>query len=127
MRIYCVVVCCALLAVLTLSGCAPAIILGVGAGAAGGYAISKDTVKADVDKPYEEVWTRSIAVLKDMGTMIVEDKIRGKAEAIIEEAHVWVTVKEVTERTTELKVKARKNWLPKVELAHKISVKILEK
>jgi hypothetical protein len=103
------------------SGCAAVLI---GAGVAGGVAISDDTVKTNIDSSFNTVWSKSISVIKNMGTIISEDKLKGKAEAAVDSAHVWITVKKLTARATELRVKARKNLLPNIDLAHKISVMI---
>ncbi len=106
------------------TGCAAVLI---GAGVAGGIAISDDTVKTNVDTSFNSVWTNTVATLKNMGTVILEDKNHGKAEAMIEDSHAWINVKKLTEKATEIKIKVRKNLLPNIDLAHKISVNIVEK
>lgn len=113
------------LACLGLSGCA---VFLVGAGAAGGYALSKDSVKNNFDLPRERVFSRGLDVAKQMGTVTLEDRKNGIIEAEIEGAVVKITVKQVTRESVELKVKARDKFLvPKVEVAQKVYTKMIEK
>ena len=110
-------------AVIGLSGCA---VLLVGAGAAGGYAISRDSVKNLFDLPAETVFRASRDVVAEEGVITVEDSHNGLIKATMAGANVTVTVKPVTKRTVELKVKARDNMLfPKVDIAQGIYTKIL--
>lgn len=112
-------------AVVGLSGCA---VLLVGAGAAGGYAISKDSVKNLFDLPAEVVFRASREVASEQGIITVEDARNGLIKATMEGATVTVTVKPVTKKTVELRVKARDNFLfPKVDIAQAIYTKILER
>lgn len=108
-----------------LSGCA---VLLVGAGAAGGYAISRDSVKNLFDLPAEAVFRASRQIVAEQGLITVEDARNGLLKATVEGATVTVTVKPVTKRTVELKVKARDSLhLPKVDIAQTIYTKILER
>ena len=108
-----------------LSGCA---VLLVGAGAAGGYAISKDSVKNLFDLPVATVFQASREVVSAQGLITVEDARNGLLKATVEGATVTVTVKPVTKKTVELRVKARDNVLfPKVDVAQAIYTKILER
>ena len=110
-------------AVIGLSGCA---LLLVGAGAAGGYAISRDSVRNLFDLPAETIFRVSRDVVAEEGVITVEDSRNGLIKATTAGANVTVTVKPVTKRTVELKVKARDSWLfPKVDIAQEIYTKIL--
>ena len=112
-------------AVIGLSGCA---LLLVGAGAAGGYAISRDTVRNLFDLPPDTVFQVSRDVVAQEGVITVEDARNGVIKATTPGANVTVTVKPVTKRTVELKVKARDNMLfPKIDIAQDIYTKILSK
>ena len=103
---------------LGLSGCA---LFLIGAGAAGGYAISKDSVKNDYDLPMDRVYRESLGVVKEMGQVTLEDPKRGLIKAQVNDINVTITVKPLTRRTVELKVKARSDLLmPKVETAQEI-------
>ena len=105
------------------TGCA---VLLVGAGAAGGYAVSKDSVQNHFDLPMSRVFHVSRAVVKEMGLITMEDERRGQLKATVEGATVTITVKPVSEQTVELKVKARNLLIPKIDIAQAIYSKILE-
>ena len=112
-------------AVVGLSGCA---VLLVGAGAAGGYAISKDSVQNLFDLPSDTVFRASREAVSEQGLITVEDARNGLIKATVEAATVTVTVKPVTKKTVELRVKARDNFLfPKVDIAQAIYTRILER
>ena len=107
------------------AGCA---LLLVGAGAAGGYAISKDSVRNQFDLPKETVFRHSAAVAKEMGLVTLEDSARGQLHVKIQDANVVITVKPLTRRTVELKVKARNSLLmPEIETAQAVYNKIVER
>jgi len=110
---------------LLVSGCA---LLLVGAGAAGGYAISKDSVKNVFDLPKEHVYDQSLAVVKEMGMVTLEDPRHGLIKAEVQDVNVTITIKQLTKRTVELKVRARNHlWMPKVDVAQEIYSKIIER
>jgi hypothetical protein len=113
-------------ALIGASGCA---VLLVGAGAAGGYAISKDSVKNNFDLPESHVFRVARDVIADEGLITEEDEKRGKLKATVEGAKVTIAVKPLTRRTVELKVAARDSTqlLPKVDVAQVIYTKILER
>ena len=112
-------------AAVMLSGCAAVLI---GAGAAGGYAISKDSVQNGFDLPRSRVFAVSRDVDKAMGLLTTEDATHGLLKAVVEGANVTVTVSPITRKTVELRVKARNDLLmPKVDIAQAIYTKILER
>ncbi len=100
-----------------LSGCV-AIILG--AGVAGGIAISQDTVRLQYDTNFENAWQTTHIALDKMGIISAEDKKAGKIEATIQESHVVARVIPVVSTAMRIEVKARKNMLPNIDLASKI-------
>ena len=103
---------------LATSGCA---LFLIGAGATAGYAISKDSVKNDYDLPMNRVYRESLSVIKEMGQVTLEDPKRGLIKAQVNDINVIITVKPLTRRTVELKVKARSDLLmPKVETAQEV-------
>ena len=102
---------------LGLNGCAAVLL---SAGAAGGYAIGKDSVTDYFDQSRDRVFDQSLRVAKKLGGVTLEDKAHGFIEATIDEAKVTITVKPVSKKTVELKVKARKMLLPKVAIAQKV-------
>jgi len=110
---------------LAMSGCA---LLLVGAGAAGGYAISKDSVKNTYDLSHAFVYQQSLVVAKEMGLVTVEDHTHGLIRAKVQDANVTITVKQLTKRTVELRVKARNALLmPEVDVAQAVYNKINER
>lgn len=110
---------------LGISGCA---LLLVGAGAAGGYAISKDSVKNVFDLPKEHVYDQSVAVVKEMGVVKLEDRIHGLIKGEVQEVNVTITIKPLTHKTVELKVRGRNHvWMPKVDVAQEVYTKIMER
>ncbi len=113
------------LAAVLVSGCAALLI---GAGAAGGYAISRDSIKNDFDLPMSRVFQVSRDVAKEQGLITLEDDHRGLIKAQVEGANVTITVKQVSHKTVELRVGARNDvFLPKIEVAQAIYTKIVER
>ena len=107
-----------------LSGCAVALL---GAGAAGGYAIGKDSVTSHFDLSQERVYRQALAAANQMGLVKVEDEAHGLIKATINDATVTITVKPLTKKTVELKVKARGRFLlPKVSIAQDVYQQINE-
>jgi len=110
---------------LGLSGCAAALI---GAGAAGGYAISKDSVTDHFDKSKDRVFRSSLAVAKEMGRVTLEDSKNGIIKTKVGEFDVTITVKQITDKTTELVVRARNKFkMPKVDVAQDVYTEIEER
>ena len=104
----------AVLTVACLGGCVACL---VGAGVAGGIAISKDSAKLEKDVSYDRAWRVTHDTLTNMGMVSLRDKQAGKIEAQVQGAKVNVTVSKITSSATRIKVKARKNLMPNVDLA----------
>lgn len=97
-----------------------------GLGVLGGYVVSPDTVEGVISiKDYDEVWDAVIETVSVMG--IIEDKSEagGVVNAKINGAKVTVKVIRMTSSATKLSIKARKALLPKVRIAQKIYVKVV--
>ncbi len=110
---------------LGLSGCA---LMLVSAGAAGGYAVSRDSIKNYFDMPVSQVYRASREVIGEMGLVTMEDQRRGRIKATVLGDEVTVTVTPISEKTVELKVKARKNFLiPAIDTAQAVHNKIRER
>ena len=110
--------------VLAVSGCAALL---VGAGMAGGYAISKDAVRNQFDLSKEAIYQESLGVAKQMGFVTVEDPQHGTIKLKIGEANVTITVRPLTRRSTELKVRARNAFMmPEIDIAQQVYNKIIE-
>ena len=114
-----------LAASLGFSGCAAVLL---GAGAAGGYALSKDSVKNNFDLSKDRVYKTSLSVVKEMGQITLEDQKNGKIQAKVREADITITVKPLTKKTVELKVQGRNKFkMPAVDVAQEIYNKIAER
>lgn len=116
-----------LAASLTLfSGCA---VFLLGAGAAGGYAISKDTVEGVVEKPLDRVYGASRDVLMREGFIRLEDKPHGAIEGEVKKSQVNIEVVQLTQNTVRIQVKARKGYklIPDIDLANELYNKINQK
>lgn len=107
-------------------GCA-AILLG--AGVLGGMAISDDTVQSYIDKNLDSLWKISVDVLTKVGSIEEKDKDKGIIKASVEKSNVTLKFEMVTEKTTRLKITARKirNLLPDIKLAASINNLIVKR
>ena len=109
-----------------LSGCLPAIIVGGAIGAVGGYAVSRDTIQGETDKPYDVLWNSATTVARIRGKIKQEDSLKGYIEAEAESSRLYITLDRLTPTATRLRVKARKYHLPNMALAQDVFVKIME-
>lgn len=114
------------LSLLLSSGCA---LFLVGAGAAGGIAISKDTIEGHFDRRLEPVWRAAREVLMQEGFIRSESKSHGEIEAEVRKSQVKVEILQVSEKTVRIHVKARKGHqlLPDVKLANELYNQIFQK
>lgn len=113
-------------AILAVSGgCAPVLI---GAGAVGGYAISKDSISNSFDLSFGHVYHISHQTMAQVGFITQADEQRGIIKGTVPGANVTITVKRLTSRTVQLQVKARNDvLLPKIDIAQSIYNQIAEK
>lgn len=110
---------------LSMTGCP---LIWVGAGAAGGYALSKDSVRNQFDLSKDVVFRESLAVAKQMGLVTLEDRSHGRIHVRVENANVTISVKPMTQQAVELRVKARNQFLmPEIEIAQAVYNQILER
>ncbi len=115
----------ALGASMSLSGCAPVLLATVGAVA--GYAVSKDSVTIDLDRPWERVWASCLEETKRQGRIKREDRARGRIDARIKETDVVATLEQLTPSTVRVIIRARRNLLPKVEVAQRLGIGIAQR
>ena len=109
----------------SLSGCAALLL---GAGAAGGYAVSADSITNRLEAPYDMAYDTSQQVVDDLGVILEEDHSRGRIKAEVEGAIVTVTVKRLTSDAVELRVRARNKFLmPRMAVAQRVYNAIMEK
>ncbi|HXV27433.1 MAG TPA: DUF3568 family protein [bacterium] len=98
------------------SGCA---LFLLGAGGAGGYAISKDEIEGMLDQPYDKVWKASETVLRQEGLVTLSLKDKGEIQAEVEKSKIEVSIDQLTPKTVRLRVKGRrlKNLFPDIKKA----------
>lgn len=114
-------------AVLSLGLCGCPLIL-VGAGAMGGYAVGKDSVRNQFEVSKDHLFRQSLAAAKEMGFVTTEDAVHGIIKLKIQDANVTITITPLTQRAVELKVKARNALLlPEVEVAQQVYNAILKR
>ena len=107
---------------LCLSGCAPILLATVGA--VGGYAVSRDSVAIDLDRPADRVWSACLEEVKRQGLIKREDRAGGRIDAQIRKVDVVLTLETLTPSTVRVVIRARKNLLPQVEIAQRLGVAI---
>ncbi|MBI3333290.1 MAG: DUF3568 family protein [Candidatus Omnitrophica bacterium] len=111
---------------LPLSGCAP--ILLATAGAVAGYAVGKDKVTLDLDRPWDPVWSACAEEVKYLGGRIKkEDRSNGRLDVQVKKADVVITLEQLTPSTVRVVIRARKNLLPQLEIAQRLGVGILRR
>ncbi|MBI3316743.1 MAG: DUF3568 family protein [Candidatus Omnitrophica bacterium] len=108
------------------SGCA---IFLLGAGAAGGYAITDDEVEGHTDVPLKKAWKAAEAVIEQEGAIILRDETAGKIEGLVEGSEIKVGLEQVTSKTVRVRVKARKTkgLFPDIKRAQDLYGKIIKK
>jgi len=111
---------------LLTSGCA---LFLVGGGAAGGYAIAKDTAGSFTDVSFDKVWKAAESVIRKEGLLTLSDKNHGYIEAQVEESTVKVNLEQVTKDTVRINIKARKikGLFPNVKLAQRLHLQVIDK
>ena len=115
-----------LIGLLLFSGCA---LFLIGAGVAGGVAISDDEIEGVVDRSYDKVWKASHDVLTKEGFVKSEDRPHGSIEGEVGKSEVKISIAQLTERTVRIRVKARKDYkvVPDLQLANELYNKIFQK
>lgn len=116
--------CTAVFIISNLYGCW--FLVGGAVGAAGAYAVSKDTVQGATDKPYDRLWGAAVTIARVRGTVIEEDRLRGYIDLEADSSRVKIRLIRLTSSTTRLKISARKYHLPNLDLAQDLYVRILE-
>lgn len=109
----------------SLGGCFYLVLGGVAA--AGGYAISQDTIQGEREKEFDSVWNASVDIVSILGTISSQSHELGKIIALVNGAKVTVNVVQLTPSTVRLKVKARKALFPSITTAQNIYIKIMNR
>ncbi|MBL7151200.1 MAG: DUF3568 family protein [Candidatus Omnitrophica bacterium] len=112
------------LSLLNLCGCIPLVV--GGAGVLGGYAIGRDNITGNSDKPYNAIWRSALKAAKIKGKPTRENKEKGEIELEAEKSLVCIKLTKLTETATEIKVSARRYSLPNLKLAEEVFIKIIE-
>lgn len=110
---------------INISGCAP-LIIGGAVGALGVYAVSKDTMQGDTDKPYDSLWESAVSVAASKGTIKQENKTKGYIELTDNANQAYISLIRLTRSTVRMRVSARKYHLPNLGLAQEIFTKIID-
>jgi hypothetical protein len=85
---------------------------------------AKDSVQKDFNQPLTKVFDVSAAVLKKIGKVGKEDKAAGVISADVNGTGVVVKLKQVSSKTTQITISARKFMLPKPETANGVLYQI---
>ena len=96
-----------------------------GAGAVGGYAVTRDTFEGVSSKGQEELFTAAHKVLSIMGTITDERPKDGEIQAKVYGNRVTVYVIQINLTTSKLRVKARNAIFPRIGLAQEVYTKIM--
>ena len=109
---------------LLLSGCVPAL---VAAGVVTGYSIGNDSALGNVKSEYRVLWDVCMDVLENMeAEVILVKESRGMIKAKVSDHSVVIKINTLSMESQRLKVSARRNFLPKPQMAQKIFFKIIE-
>jgi len=87
----------------------------------------KDSVKQDFNSGLDNVYDVSLAVLKQMGRVVKEDKAGQVISANVNSADVTVKLKKISNNKTQIIISARKYLLPKPEIAGGVLYEISRK
>jgi hypothetical protein len=96
-----------------------------GAGAVGGYAVTRDTFEGVSTKGQDELLASAHKVLSIMGTITDERPKDGEIVARVYGNHVIVDVIQINLTTSKLRVKARNGIFPRVGVAQEVYTKIM--
>lgn len=109
----------------SLCGCVPMVFVAVGAGAIGGYAVSRDTFEGVSAKGQDEIWDAANHILVIMGEVRNNDRKNGTINAVVSGVSVTVSVIPVSLTATKLRVKARKSIFPRIAVSQDVYTKIM--
>lgn len=100
----------------------------VGAGAAGGYAISKDEIEGYTDQDYDRTWESARRVIANDGAILSENKTLGEIEATVRDSDVKAKIEKISSVSVRMRIQARKgyNLLPDLETAQDLYTKIIK-
>lgn len=115
--------------ILLISGCAPAVLVGVGATGVAYH--EEDQIREEISHSYNVAYYSSLSVLSSKGVITAHDKSLGKiyGKMTVDDTtyDVFIEVKELEDNKSKVYVKVRKNLIPNLELANKILDDIVDK
>jgi hypothetical protein len=89
--------------------------------------IGKDSVQEIIDASFEHGYEVSLEVVKRMGTITKDDAANGAIKANISGAMVALQLRKKVGNATEITISARKDMLPKLDIAGGVLYQILDK
>ncbi len=114
------------LAVMLAFSAGGCVVLAVGAaGVVGGYVISPDTVEGSIAHSVEEAWDAAKEITGIMCKVVEENGPQGVIVAEINASRVTITMMSINATTTKLTIKARKSFMPKIDIAQDVYIKIV--
>jgi hypothetical protein len=84
----------------------------------------KDKIVSRYEKPYDQVKSATIAVLKRNGTLVGDDLVRRVLEARIDTAKVYVALDDSEPKITKVTVQVRRGAVADIDLASEIDKQI---
>jgi hypothetical protein len=108
-----------------MAGCIPLWVGALGVGAVGGYVVSPDTVEGQVMASLEETYDAAKQITTIMGQVIEESPNGSQLVAMISGTRVTVTLIAINVSSTKMSVKARKSFMPKIDVAQDVYTKII--
>ena len=110
---------------LSLSGCVYLVVGGIGA--LGGYVVSPDTVEGVTGHDVKDVWDAAVEVVSIMGTVNEQQEQAGILIARVNGCKVTITISQLADQATKVRIKSRKAFLPKITVSQEVYVKIMSK
>ncbi len=112
--------------ILASSGCAPMLIGALAVGAVGGYVVSPDTVEGTTARSLGEAWDAAKEIAGIMGSIVEENERVGLIVANINGSRVTITLTTLNAASTKMSIKARKSFMPKIDLAQDVYTKVMK-
>lgn len=95
--------------------------------AATAFFIDKDYAAEELDVSLDRIFNVSLAVLKESGQIIQENKLGGEIKASVYDADVALKLEKISGNKTKITISARKYMFPKREIASGVLYQIDEK
>jgi hypothetical protein len=84
----------------------------------------KDKIVSRYEKPYDQVKSAAVIVLKRNGTLVGDDLVRKVLEARIDTTKVYVALDDSEPKITKVTVQVRRGAVPDIDLASEIDKQI---